>query len=92
MNNEDLHHSVPAHQGDLKMHELVIRIDERTRRMDENIKQIDQKVTGVETRVTALETKISEMGVVKLIVFSGVGVILLTVLGALLRYIVVSAK
>jgi len=62
-------------------HELIIRIDERTRNMKTTL-------DSVETRVGALEKTVGELGPIKMIVFGGVGLILVAVLGALLTYAV----
>lgn len=62
-------------------HELIIRIDERTRTMKTTL-------DSVESRVGTLEAKVSDLGPVKLIVFGGVGIILVAVIGALLAYVI----
>jgi hypothetical protein len=56
--------------------------------MQKTLDDTSAKLTGVETRVNSLEARFSEMGPVKMIVFGGVGFILLSVLGALLAYVI----
>jgi hypothetical protein len=77
---------------DVPSRDLIVRIDERTRSMAKTLDETSRTVSGLEARVTTVEIKLTEMGPVKLLVFGCVGIVLMTVVGAILALIFTRAN